>query len=275
MAQRPELNARLDHVCLTSPDPERLARYVAKFYGLDIRHEHRSWICEAPGCTLIVQEGASNQSPYVSFCLLPDSLRRVYDRCLQAGLRTQASPSPLTPGGQAITDPDGHLIVFAIARATRVEGAKGFRRLQHLAFRTPQIESMLQFYCEIGFVLSDRVEDENGALRACFLRTDEEHHALALFAADVSRFDHLSCETSDVAQLIAWADRTANEGMCVHWGVGRHGPGNDLFFMVQDPDGNLLEISTEIERCAADRAVGTWKHEQRTLNLWGNALLRS
>ena len=27
--------------------------------------------------------------------------------------------------------------------------------------------------------------------------------------------------------------------------------------------------------CPAERPAGTWRHEQRTLNLWGNAIMRS
>jgi hypothetical protein len=48
-----------------------------------------------------------------------------------------------------------------------------------------------------------------------------------------------------------------------------------VFFMVKDPDDNLVEISAELEVCAADRPVGVWPHEQRTLNLWGSAIMRS
>ena len=147
-------------------------------------------------------------------------------------------------------------------------------RLQHLALRTPQVAAMAAFYESIGFVVSDRVEDEKGTLRACFLRTDAEHHALALFGAPDARFDHLSCETRDIAAVVAWADRMAANDIPIHWGIGRHGPGNDVFFMVKDPDGNLFEISAEIEVCDPERPCGTWKHEPRTLNRWGAVIMR-
>ena len=35
-----------------------------------------------------------------------------------------------------------------------------------------------------------------GTLRACFLRTDDMHHALALFRSPETRFDHQSFETT-------------------------------------------------------------------------------
>jgi hypothetical protein len=61
----------------------------------------------------------------------------------------------------------------------------------------------------------------------------------------------------------------------VKWGPGRHGPGNNLFLFVHDPDGNWVELSAEIEVVAPDRPLGFWPHEERTLNSWGSAPLRS
>jgi hypothetical protein len=45
--------------------------------------------------------------------------------------------------------------------------------------------------------------------------------------------------------------------------------------MVKDPDGNLAEISAELEVCAPDRPVGLWPHRPETLNQWGVAIMRS
>jgi hypothetical protein len=45
--------------------------------------------------------------------------------------------------------------------------------------------------------------------------------------------------------------------------------------MVRDPDGNLAEISCDLETCPENREAGRWRHEPRTLNLWGSAIMRS
>jgi catechol 2,3-dioxygenase len=58
------------------------------------------------------------------------------------------------------------------------------------------------------------------------------------------------------------------------WGPGRHGPGNNLFIFIEDPDGNWIEVSAELE-VVHDRPAVDWPHERRTLNLWGPAILRS
>jgi hypothetical protein len=45
--------------------------------------------------------------------------------------------------------------------------------------------------------------------------------------------------------------------------------------MVQDPQGYLVEISAELEVVPDEVSKRTWKHEERTLNLWGSAFMRS
>ena len=57
-------------------------------------------------------------------------------------------------------------------------------------------------------------------------------------------------------------------------GPGRHGPGNNPFAFIEDLDGNKIEISAELE-IVHDRQTKKWPHEPKTLNLWGNAIMRS
>jgi hypothetical protein len=61
----------------------------------------------------------------------------------------------------------------------------------------------------------------------------------------------------------------------VQWGPGRCGHGNNLFVFVHDCNGDWVEISAELEIVSHERPIGAWKHEQRTLNSWGSAPLRS
>lgn len=57
--------------------------------------------------------------------------------------------------------------------------------------------------------------------------------------------------------------------------LGCDGPGQNLFMFIHDADGNWVELSAELEIVAEDRPVGAWTHERRTLNSWGQGLLRS
>ena len=72
-----------------------------------------------------------------------------------------------------------------------------------------------------------------------------------------------------------WGDHMASLRIPMWWGPGRHGPGNNLFFMVEDPDGYKVEFSAELELMPEEMRYRTWPHEERTLNLWGSAWMRS
>ena len=108
-----------------------------------------------------------------------------------------------------------------------------------------------------------------------FLRSDPEHHTFATFRAPESRPDHHAYETPGWMAIRDWGDRMATLRVPLWWGPGRHGPGNNLFFMVEDPDGYKVELSAELELLAEDTKFRTWPHGQRTLNLWGSAWMRS
>ena len=275
-----ELQAALQCIHLYSPDPLLAARFYSSAYDMAMEPAAGGYLCRGPGRQVQLSGGPANQLGYAHFALSSVGAWEAFAARVQ-GLEHQALPAALAGHSSAIglQDPDGNLMIFtppsdveASDTGARVPPAT----LQHFALRTPHLPAMLDFYTrQLGFVLSDAVKDTEGALRACFLRSDKLHHALALFFAPAACFDHQSFEAPDWASMKQWGDHMAALQVPIVWGIGRHGPGNDVFFMVRDPDGNLAEISSEIEHCAPGRPAGLWPHEERTLNLWGKAILRS
>ena len=133
----------------------------------------------------------------------------------------------------------------------------------------------MRFYVEqVGFAISDEVVDENGVPMVVFMRSDDEHHSLAFFRGSRNEWDHHSTNAR-VNDIRDWGDRFAAAEVPIFFGPGRHGPGNNLFFMVTDPDGNRLEFSAELEHVTVGAAPGVWPHGERTLNSWGRAWVRS
>lgn len=188
--------------------------------------------------------------------------------------KSEPSPTPLfAEGAFAVRDPDGRLVVFGLAK--EFESSNGIPgRLQHFVCATARLPEMLKFYGALGMVESDRVL-EGEALSAVFLRSDPEHHSFAAFRAPESRPDHHCYETNGWLDIRDWADRMGSLQIPLWWGPGRHGPGNNLFFMIEDPDGHKVEFSAELELLPREAPYRTWPHEQRTLNLWGTAWMRS
>ena len=293
------IQAHLHRLHLQSPQPERLVDFYVHTYGMrkgqvpglvaGQQAVASAFSALAPGRQVMASNGAANQLHYFLYSLETQAAWASFvQRTAQVPKADVSAFAELPAHALAFRDPDGHCVVFASADVDANEvdtdvlpAASNAKALppaitQHLGIRTPNIDAMATFYSEVlGFVVSDRVHDDQGQLRACFLRTSELHHALALFGAPVSCFDHQSFEAPDWEGLKHWADHMGDLRQEIVWGVGRHGPGNDVFFMVRDPDGNLAEISSEIEVCTPDRPMGIWKHEERTLNLWGKAIMRS
>jgi catechol 2,3-dioxygenase len=275
------INAVLQRLVLSSPQPGKVAGFYEDAFCYRKVLGPDEWRCEAPGRSLWIRDGSPNQLLESHFCFSePSRLVHYVAELERRGVAHTCKKDSLGSHIELL-DPDGRSLCFlasdeaALARRRDLQ-TPAPARLQHYAVRSPAPQNLLDFYVQaLGFTVSDLVRDNAGALTAAFIRTDAEHHALAIFRAPQVRFDHFSCETRDWTALRDWADYMASRSVTLAWGIGRHGPGNDTFFMVNDPDGNLAEISSDLEVCAEDRPVGSWKHCMETLNRWGVAIMRS
>jgi catechol 2,3-dioxygenase len=273
------LQARLHHLQILSPRPEALAQFYGRCLGMTLQANHEQWLCRGPRRGLIVAPGAAGNLGFAAYAVADLAvLAALVDRLTAAGIGVEPFATPLLETGSiGFFDPDGHRFVFGLSNADlQVESGALPARLQHVVLASTDAERMLTFYRDIvGFRLSDRVIDTAGAMRTCFLRTDHEHHSLAIFQADENRLDHHCYESADWNSIRDWGDHFASMRLPVEWGPGRHGPGNNLFVFVHDPEGNWIEISAELEVVQPDRPIGAWPHEERTLNSWGRGVLRS
>jgi catechol 2,3-dioxygenase len=263
--------ARLHHLRRDSPNPEPLARFYGRLLGDRVEAlPDGSWLVAGRGRHLLVGKGAAASVPYFALQLQDGAHLEAFRRSCKA----EPFSSPLMADGAfAVTDPDGRRLVFGLPREES-SGNGLTARLQHFVCATQRLPEMLDFYRGLGMVESDRVL-EGDALSAVFLRSDPEHHSFAAFRAPESRPDHHCYETNGWLDIRDWADRMGELRIPLWWGPGRHGPGNNLFFMIEDPDGHKVEFSAELELMPKDMPHRTWPHEQRTLNLWGSAWMRS
>lgn len=272
----------LNHVMVCSGQPARMAEFYAAVLQMDIQGLNDGrFLCAGPGRRILFGPGAAQQLGFAAFaCETAAGLGTVRSRIADRGAELLRSPSPLfAEDAFAVADPDGNIVVFgrrddAEATAPRQGALPG--RLQHVVVRTTDVDRMHEFYRDVlGFKVSDRVEDDDGNLTVIFVRSDPEHHSFAAFQAPDAGLDHQSLEAGDWNAIRDWADRLAEFEIEIDWGPGRHGPGNNLFLMFDDPDGNWIEISAELERITPGRPVGVWPHNERTLNYWGRGVLRS
>jgi len=176
------------------------------------------------------------------------------------------------------SDPDGNRIEISVTPDDSLmhsPATLGGRRaqlrphsLQHLALRTPRLETMVEFYTEaLGFDISDWL------LRECvWLRCNNDHHTIMLIQGNQD-IDHVGYTISSGSELLMWADYLSRQQTPILWGPGRHGAGNDLFVHFTDAEGVHIELSTELQQYY-DRDVTTpprlWHTRPMALNLWGS-----
>ena len=269
--------ARLDHIMLESEDPTNLADFYCEALRMTQTTQGPVIILEGAGRKLLIASGESRKLGFAAYGFDSDAgLKQLRRNLERTGVSLDASPSLLfSEHAFSLTDPDSNRLVFG--RSTHLSNDPSMpARLQHLVVATDEMAPMLDFYTgQLGFGITDRVEDETGDLRACFLNSDNEHHSFAFFKASEKRLDHHAYEAGEWGLIRDWADHLAGLDVKIVWGPGRHGPGNNLFFMVNDPDGNWVEISAELEQLTCERQVRIWPHGEKALNLWGPGYLRS
>lgn len=280
-ATSPLWPARLHHIELTSPQPEVLRDFYARAFGyrssvlddgrllLDVGHR-RLLLARGParglGCAAFALGSAAQL----------DALR---GHLRERNVPLLPGPTPLFAADAfAVRDPEGRTLAFGRPLHEGPSEAPPdvlLGRMQHVVVTTLDLAAVEHFYEHVlGFVLSDRVVREDGVPTTLFYRSDAEHHSFAAFLSDALRVDHHALDVPDWNAVRDWADHFAAAEIPIVWGPGRHGPGNNVFCMVADPDGNMVEISAELEQMPREMAAREWPHNERSLNLWGPAIMR-
>jgi len=275
--------AKLDHLRRDGEDPDALAAFYAATLGYEAaKLDAETWLLVGFNRRLLIGKGPKATQDFAAFRLTGEAqLAALREHCLGRGLALRPNPSPLFADGFAVTDPDERTIVFGLADPAGLSpppgaGAAGLPgRLQHVVYATADLPRLVEFYVgKLGFRTSDDVFQGN-QVTATFWRSDPEHHSMAAFRAPKAGGDHHAYETTGWGDIKEWADHMAARRIKLWWGPGRHGPGNNLFFMIEDPEGYKIEISAELENMGRDFVARRWEHEERTLNLWGGAWMRS
>lgn len=206
----------------------------------------------------------------------------IAERLMAAGIEFQPlDPAMLDAGvgkaeGIVVRDPDGTPVHLHTRVRRQGENAADTGRrpikFQHTTVGTPDVGPMVDFFVGIlGFRISDQLADG----RFCWLRSDRDHHTLAIVNVGASRLDHYSYDLAEWGDFKAWCDRLTELDVPVAWGPGRHGPGNNLFVFFDDPAGTHIELSAEMEKFYDDRVEYTprrWSPIPQSVNLWGGQL---
>jgi catechol 2,3-dioxygenase len=116
-------------------------------------------------------------------------------------------------------------------------------KLSHVVLNSAQIDQQTNFFVDLlGFRLSDRTHMMD------FVRCCADHHSIAMARGDGPSLNHCAYEVANIDGLMRGAGRMKQNGFNVEWGVGRHGPGNNVFSYFVEPNGFVVEYTAEVEQ---------------------------
>jgi catechol 2,3-dioxygenase len=191
----------------------------------------------------------------------------------RAGAASVEAPAPVAePGGGyafSFADPEGRL-VRVIAGDERHADARMTpdrpHKVTHIVLNTPRQEEAARFWVDgLGFSVSDRS-------LLTFVRCNADHHSVAFHPGDGCSLHHIAFEMPDIDSVMRGAGRMRDAGHPIEWGLGRHGPGNNVFAYFVGPEEFVIEYTAEIEQVTDATPVRTpadWKYPPGHTDLWG------
>ena len=143
-------------------------------------------------------------------------------------------------------------------------------KISHVVLNSAAAEGQVPFFIDaLGFKLSDSSHMME------FLRCSSDHHAVAIFRNKGPSLNHVAFEMPNIDGLMLGVGRMKQNGIDPEWGIGRHGPGNNVFSYFVEPNGFVTEYTTEVEQIDEATHVpqdpAYWQKVAPRTNNWGNA----
>ena len=248
--------AKVGYLGFRTPDVSRLVEYYTKVLDFAVVAESptQAFLTTGPDhhCVVIDKVDRVEQTSARTFVgyevhgSLSDAQRRLTNLGLSVEHRTDIGPG--TPDAlvvvEAGSDTPLHLYESQEPSGVPVSGGMRPTKLGHIAAWTSDLSSIQSFYQDaLGFRWSDTIGDF-----FVFLRCNADHHAANFMTNPRIRgMHHVAYEARDVNHLQALIDNLARHEYQLLWGPGRHGPGHNIFTYHYDPDGNEIELFTQLD----------------------------
>ena len=136
-------------------------------------------------------------------------------------------------------------------------------KLSHVVLNAGRIADETKFFIDLlGFKLSDSTHMMD------FVRCSADHHSIAFARAQGPSLNHMAYEMANIDGLMRGAGRMKQYGFNIEWGVGRHGPGDNVFSYFVEPNGFVTEYTTEIQQ------IDEADYEPHDAEYWANFPMR-
>ncbi len=155
----------------------------------------------------------------------------------------EAADAPSGGTRFVIREPQGSVLEFVFGDQRRQGAIVANRpyRLAHVNINSAHIEALSSFYRDVlGFRLTDRSK------LMAFLCCNTDHHAVVLAEAPSNGLNHVAFLMPDLESVMRGSGLVVDKGYPIGWGVGRHGPGDNVFAYFIDPQGVVIEYTAEV-----------------------------
>jgi catechol 2,3-dioxygenase-like lactoylglutathione lyase family enzyme len=245
---------RLSHATFETPDIERQVAYFTEIAGLALAHREngRAFLVTKLGDLAVqLERGEASRCTGLAFQAAPDSDFAAMRRTLDAeGIACDLRNDPCPGIARMIRfqDPKGTVceVFGAQTPAGKNQPVAGIGPIKvgHLAFVVPDPKKFAEFYCRVlGFRVSDWLEDW-----FVFLRCGPDHHTVNFVQGARTQMHHIAFELKDWAQIQAACDFLGSRRILIIWGPGRHGPGHNIYTYHRNPDDQIVEMFTELDK---------------------------
>jgi catechol-2,3-dioxygenase len=271
---------RLRAVTLRVTNLERSLAFYAGAWGLEpVAHKEGVVFLRAAGTdhhVLVLKQSDRPALDSVTFgTATRDDLLALYDRLHARGVATEQAPRALPSAGGgwgfAFHDSEDRLFKVVADREDHAQPQASEARplkLAHVVLNATDGAAASAFFTDaLGFQLSDQTSRMN------FLRCNADHHAIAFCDMGNTSLNHIAFEMAIWNDLMYGVGRVKRAGHAVQWGIGRHGPGDNVFAYFLDPDGFAVEYTAEVQQIdPATHRIGRaadWDRPPEQMDRWG------
>ena len=257
-------------------NPEQAARFYADVWGLNrlagTGYRFAGSAGEHPILTIV--DGGTAMRRFAFSVRGFAALDELHGRIRAAGLPVSTSSRAFDDGegiGFDSRDPEGRTIAFI---ATESEPSPvtlpkdRFSKVTHLNLNCGAYDAMRHYMTEtLGFRVVDETRT-NG-----FFNCDRDHHALVIGRVPMRpTLNHIAFEMPDLNSMMRMCGTMRENGYPIEWGVGRHGPGDNVFSYFAGPEEFPIECTAEvlqIDDSYAYRGPDIWGFPPGRTDQWG------
>ncbi len=270
----------LRSVDLMVPDLAAARSFYTEVWGLAaVDHAGPALVLRATGAdhhVLVLRQGPPALHSITFRAASRNAVEQAAAAAQAAGGRVLAPPGPVDwPGGGfgvAVVDPQGRTLRLVHGDETRTPDAPVVdrpERLSHVNINSDATDATARFFTDaLGFRLSDRSKI------MAFVRCNSDHHAVVIADAAVNGLNHVAFMMPSLEGVMRGAGRVVDHGTPIGWGVGRHGPGDNVFAYFVDPFGIVIEYTAEVLQVDDGYRVGgpaDWTWPPGRTDHWGIA----